>query len=793
MKNWLVFISAFISIKAFSCGPWYPDGESVRYSIFNGMPSIYASFRLFEYENSSSFYDARDLNCQAVEDENLSLWQNFFKGKVDISSLNEAIYYLSYSQIKEGKHPNKLVQLLRQPAYQDVKDYLLFAKNMSKYSTGASLDPWEKEEVKLKRSINASISLACSKARKAKRVDLKKRYAHLAIRLAYYSNQLPKVKAIYKSFFEGQKTKSVIDYWAMHFRYNLDKISDETIVHRAEVFRHSNDKKLATYLNFKVIPSKFVQHALSTTKNAEEKANILVLSMVQKLDPALDHLKSIHQLDPQNPAFEFLIQREITKIEDWILTPYYTEFSPAIVQYSYENDYGEWDNSGNYERALLRGRRNFDQAYARRLADFIDHSISKKSPAMKLFALYAHWLAGEKIKLTQLNAISVSDVTLKQFKDRIYALSMTRDQGNGTLDDPLLQSILKREVENHQDRFVFSVARELEFRGNKMDAAYLFASLNKSQEYYYDESSSSTEAYWQMKDGKISSNYGYHDGYFFYMDDAYTLSEIRQVYQDLFRSTKEKTSFDTWKKSFLRQEKDRLADLIGTKFIRLNQFDKALVYFEQVNDTLWNSDAYPYKTFLNANPFYTTFYQEHQQSKADSIHFTKTTMVREFLRLRACYDRSKGDLKAKYAFYLANFYFNLTQYGNSWLMRRYAWSNYYIATNFPDQREYYQCDLAKSFYLKGYRSARNKAFKALCLRMAGRCEKYRITARSEFNPAYEFGHSDQVYNENYHGWIFGQNAYYQKLKKEFPEQYDDLISNCYSFKRYYSELKKVGK
>ncbi len=792
MKNWLVFISVFVSLKAFSCGGWYPEGESVRYSIFTGMPSFYPSFRLFEYENSSSYNDARDFNCQAHEDENLRLWQDFFKGKIDVSSLNEAIYYLSYSQIREGKHPNKLVQLLRQPAYQDVKDYLLFAKNMSKYSTGTSLDPWEKEEVKLKRSINASISLSCAKARKAKRLELKKRYAHLAIRLAYYSNQLPKVKAIYKAFFEGQKTKSAIDYWAMHFRYNLDKISDETIIHRAEVFRYSNDKKLATYLNFKVIPVKDVQHAISTSKNAKEKANILALTMVQKLDPALDNLKSLHQLDPQNPAFEFLVQREITKMEDWILTPYYTEFSPAIVAYSYENYYGEWNSSGDYEQALMRGRRNFDQSYARRFAQFIDQIKSGNTTNLKLYALYAHWLAGEKINVSELRSISVSNETMKQFKERMYALATARDFGNATLDDPLLQSILKREVENHSDRFVFSVARELEFRGNKIDAAYLFASLNKSLNYM-DYSDALPGAYWQIKKGKNASNYGYYEDYFFYMDDAYTLSEIRQVYQDLLRPTKEKSSFDTWKKSFLLQQKDRVADLIGTKFIRLNLFDKALVYFEQVNDTLWKSDEYPYKTFLNANPFYTTFYQEHQQSKADSIHFTKTTMVREFLRLRACYDRSKGDLKAKYAFYLGNFCFNLTQYGNSWMMRRYAWSNYFIATNFPDQREYYQCDLAKSYYLKGYQNARNKGFKALCLRMAGRCEKYRINSSGEFNPAYEFGQSDVVYNDNYEDWIFAQNAYYQKLKKEFPEQYDDLISNCYSFKRYYADLKKVRK
>jgi hypothetical protein len=793
MKNWLVFISVFVSLGAFSCGPWYPDGEEVRYSIFAGMPSFYPSFRLFEYENSSSFCETRDLNSQAKEDENLRLWNDYFHGKIDVSSLNEAIYYLSYSQIKEGKHPNKLVQLLCKPAYQDAKNYLLFAKNMSKYSTGTSLDPWEKEEVTLNRSINASISLACAKARKAKRLELKKRYAHLAIRLAYYSNQLPKVKVIYKAFFEGQKTKSAIDYWAMHFRYNLDKVNDETIIHRAEVFRYSNNKKLATYLNFKVIPSKDVKHALTTCNNEKDKANILALSLMQKLDPALENLKMIHQLDPDNPAFEFLVQREITKIEDWILTPYYTEFSPAIVAYSWENDFGEWNNSGNYEQALMRGRRNFDQSYARRFAQFIDQIKSDNAVDLKLYGLYAHWLSGEKINVSELRSITVSNENMKQFKERMYALTMVRDFGNAKLDDPLLQSILKREVEDHNDRFVFSIARELEFRGNKIDAAYLFASLNKSRHYYYDDIPVEKQAFWTIKGGNIATTYGYYDGYFFYLDDAYSLAEIRQVYQDLKSPINRKSSFDKWKKSFLQQQKDRVADLIGTKYIRLNQFDKALDYFDQVNDTLWKSNAYPYKTFLNANPFYTTFYQEHQRSKADSIHFTKTIMVREFLRLQDCYNHSKGDLKAKYAFYMGNFCFNLTQYGNSWLMRRYAWSNYFIATNFPDQHEYYQCDLAKSYYLKGYRSTRNKEIKALCLRMAGRCEKYRINAKNQFNPAYEFGHNDNVYKENYDDWIFAQNTYYQKLKMEFPKQYDDLISNCYSFKRYYADLKKVRK
>jgi hypothetical protein len=112
----------------------------------------------------------------------------------------------------------------------------------------------------------------------------------------------------------------------------------------------------------------------------------------------------------------------------------------------------------------------------------------------------------------------------------------------------------------------------------------------------------------------------------------------------------------------------------------------------------------------------------------------------------------------------------MTQYGNSWMMKRYYWTVNRQSSDFEDNDDYYNCTLARQYYLKAKELSANKPFAALCLRMAGRCENHRL--RSQMDP-YE---TDPPKVEN---------VYYNDLKKMYPAYYDDLISNCESFGRYY--------
>ena len=238
------------------------------------------------------------------------------------------------------------------------------------------------------------------------------------------------------------------------------------------------------------------------------------------------------------------------------------------------------------------------------------------------------------------------------------------------------------------------------------------------------------------------------------------------------------SEFDQWKKQGVKKDLPRLYDLLGTKYLRQNKLQASLKSFEQVNDTLWRSKHYYYKDYLDANPFYTDFYSEHSPTKGDTVRYTKTEIVRRLLYYLGQVDKTTGKEKAFYHFQVANCYFNMTQYGNSWMMRRYFWTTAATHTGLEDDEEYFQCKLAQKHYLEAGHHGKTDEIAALALRMAGRCEKYKLY---DLNGDYQ--------GEDYDGYIFSKNKYYQKLKADYPEHYEPLISNCQSFTGYYAKLK----
>jgi len=96
-------------------------------------------------------------------------------------------------------------------------------------------------------------------------------------------------------------------------------------------------------------------------------------------------------------------------------------------------------------------------------------------------------------------------------------------------------------------------------------------------------------------------------------------------------------------------------------------------------------------------------------------------------------------------------------------MKRYYWTSRNERTNLEDDDEYYGALTAIEYYKKAMKATKSPEFKALCLRMAGRCENYRLDY-------YESG---------------DDNIYYAKLKKEYVNDTTELFGNCYSFEEYF--------
>ena len=87
--------------------------------------------------------------------------------------------------------------------------------------------------------------------------------------------------------------------------------------------------------------------------------------------------------------------------------------------------------------------------------------------------------------------------------------------------------------------------------------------------------------------------------------------------------------------------------------------------------------------------------------------------------------------------------------------------------------------------MKAYDLATTDKQKALCLRMAGRCEKYDLM----FEAPYSWDFDYDAYG-GYYAYFYSKNTSYQRLEQQFPMDADDLLSNCFSFQRYFAELKK---
>ena len=129
-----------------------------------------------------------------------------------------------------------------------------------------------------------------------------------------------------------------------------------------------------------------------------------------------------------------------------------------------------------------------------------------------------------------------------------------------------------------------------------------------------------------------------------------------------------------------------------------------------------------------------------------------------------------------YYFLVANAYYNMGREGNSWMMRRFGgWSHYWLS-DFEDEVEFRQCNLAKQYYQLAGDFSQSQKFKALCLRMMLRCEKFKLE--------YKYIQDGNGLNYNYDS-LMASNHYITDLKNKYPDYFEDLISNCDNFSSYF--------
>jgi hypothetical protein len=775
MKTFLAFILiSASSLPALACGPYYPYGETVRFSLFK--PNVFQTKGLNAYHFSSEAFGADPESVRLGEEQNCALWQKRAPG-IPLSVIYDAVYH--YGEGTENNPlPNKFMRTLIEQKDRQALDYLKFADQCSDFNTYYE-DPWERSEHSSLPQRGQLIRKALKSAAKTNDPELSLRYAFLAIRMAFYNDDHQQIVQIYDRYFAGHATETIIDYWSLYFRAVIETDQVRQNFMAAQVFVHAPDKRFVVQMLYdKEIP---VKQTLGLAKTADEKSAVWALAAVRNHGRAFDNLRNVEQLTPKSEMLSLLLLREVNKLEDWIYTPYYSEFEPSL------SDVDDW----NEPDPTLHGRVQKDRAYAQRLLDFVktvEPAATENAQLWKSARIYLHFMVmdfGSSLdQIRELKTNGNVSRPIDEQLDVIRALCLNAQQPKDSaiiLNE--VKPVLLREYARGNDRFLFAIARELEYKGNTTDAAILLSKIGQSR-YYDADFGGISEQYWKSRHGFQTLFYNVYYDYFFYLDAEYTPGEMKALISQV-SAARPDNPFEHWKYREMKQEIPRLYDLLGTKYMRKNQLRNAHSAFKSVNDTLWKSDFYPYKTYLNANPFYTNMYNEHTATQADKIRYNKESLVHQLIEYLGKAENPKTEHRDYYYFLVANCQLNMTQYGNSWLMKRYFWSNAQSLTGLEDDGNFFYCDEAKKYYLKAKSVSKSTKFQALCLRMAGRCEKYKIT--------YKLGQDDNYAydpDEDVDAKIFAANKYYKQIRSEYPDDYEQLIGNCYSFDAYFETYKK---
>jgi hypothetical protein len=417
---------------------------------------------------------------------------------------------------------------------------------------------------------------------------------------------------------------------------------------------------------------------------------------------------------------------------------------------------------------MLRNRSEKERLYAKKVLQFINSVDYSKIYDISLWkAAEIQLLFITKDYKTCLNKIMSFEKKYSKEKcysqiEQIKALCIISDQeaGKAIIPNVIKPIILKNLNDN---RFLFALGRELEFRQNIQDGL-AFISYNTKKQYnsfYQNENFYKSTIEWKGNRILTSGNLKYFYEYFDYLDFVYSADDLQKIVNKL--NTKFTEQFYATIYAQLLQDKNYLTDLLGTKYIRENRLYDALKTFESISSKYWEENYNPWErdkfktdVSFDLNPFYDIKYTPSFIPHEEKFLVTKLSVTKHLIKYLELASNSKTEHRDYYYFLVANCYLSMTQYGHSWMMRRYFSTTDFTHGNnesYIDDIEYRNGYLAQQYYHLAYKYAKTNQFKALCLRM----EDFAI---------------DNI------------DSKFLKLKTNYPEYYEDL-SSCENFAKYF--------
>ena len=542
----------------------------------------------------------------------------------------------------------------------DLLEYMLYAKG---YETeAADVDYWgdpKTEDVdKSLYRLNFRKRAEAGYAKAKKGSFLKERYGYQLLLLAYYRDDAEAMETYFNAHFRDRQGP-LADFARFHFARQWNQEGRYT-VELANAFRVLPEKAFSIYqrttgeFGEALDPTLY----LSATKTDEEKSNLYALAAVQTPGYAVAHLRQAHAYDPSNPLLPLLIVREINKLEDWLMTGQLTWLRPSVLPnlepYDYDK-YESYDEYKQYRAEYVAGNYQKDRAHLRRLRSFLEGYRAKDTDLGKIFRAQAA-LLDEDFYRAQLFSRELSK------KDGPVGLQARTIQYLAAVQDSALPLRTRTAT---AARLLPGLAAALP-TDDETSRGHTAAALFRAASRQYAAAGDTTTAYLLHNrsldlptgDNFFSQYYGRID----YLDRKISDGTM----QDMIDLMADPAGGDDLQRYLLRADQpdvNAVRDLAGTLALRRNDLATAERHFAAIPKG-WHGANYAFAEYLDVSPL--------SDLSGKKISFPgKLAVVRQ---LRALEDnrRRGGATEAAACLQLGKAWFNMSAYGDAWMMLRYG-------------------------------------------------------------------------------------------------------------------------
>ncbi|MBK7871567.1 MAG: hypothetical protein IPJ74_13285 [Saprospiraceae bacterium] len=271
----------------------------------------------------------------AQERDNVTEWRDRYCNRATVDDIRSFIYDTDITDFEQLRtemnmsdprlsYPftdNSFARYIKRNNCVETVDYFIYAKMCEPHAIPGE-DPWktpQRDTSDMGRLIDNGLSLF----KQTESHYIKLRYAYQIIRLAHYAKKYAQVLSLYDFLMpQIDFDPSIVEYWIEGHRAGallaLGRNVEASYIY-SKVFENCPSKAESAFRSFQISTDEEWKECEKLCQSDKERATLYVMRAEISDSKALEEMRKVYALDPENRHLEILLVNEIRKLEKDLL------------------------------------------------------------------------------------------------------------------------------------------------------------------------------------------------------------------------------------------------------------------------------------------------------------------------------------------------------------------------------------------------------------------------------------------------------------------------------------------